>query len=74
VLSFADIFGFRAACALFNFKDDLLTFSQAFISVHRNRRKMDKYITAVLFINEAITFFVIEPFYSAISQNVILLS
>lgn len=74
MLGFADIFGFRAASALFDIENYLLAFSQAFISIHINRRKMDEDIAAGFLVDEAVTFFVVEPFYCTICQNIILLS
>jgi hypothetical protein len=35
---------------------------------------MNEDVAAALFINEAVTFFVVKPFHCAISQNLILLS
>ena len=73
MLDFTDVLGLGPTGTFLDFKRDLFTFIQAFITIHVDGREMNENITAALFIDEAITFFVVEPFYNTSSQNMILL-
>jgi hypothetical protein len=73
-LSYRDINGGGAFCALLNVEGHALALIQAFETASVDPRMVDEHIRPVFLSDEPVTFLVVKPFYSASCHNHILLS